>query len=288
MPQLRSSAIVQDVARATAYASGRLSAGLRMQPEFLIVGAQRCGTTSMYKTLSQHPAVLPAVLRKGIHYFDTDYRRGPLWYRAHFPLEASARRRQRATGVRPITGESSPYYLFHPLAATRIARDLPDARLVVLLRDPVERAYSAHTHESARGFETESFERALELEPERLAGEAERLAGDPTYASLHHQHHAYLTRGQYSEQLERLALAVGRERIFVVDSQQFFESPAELYTDLLGFLGLPPWDGTTFDQHNARPRSPMDDALRSRLQSHFEPYDEQLAHWLGHPPSWRR
>ena len=287
MASLRSSARAQSVVRTASYAVGRATASLRMRPDFLIVGAQRCGTTSMYKTLSQHPGVLPAVNRKGIHYFDTDYQRGPLWYQAHFPLEATARKQQHRLGLRPITGESSPYYMFHPLAAQRIARDLPDVRLVVMLRDPVERSYSAHAHETARGYETESFERALELEPERLEGQAALLAADPTYASHQHQHNAYLTRGQYCEQLQHLAQAVGRDRMYVVDSQHFFETPERSYDDLLRFLGLPAWPATTFEQHNARPRSPMSIALRERLLTHFEPYDEQLTQWLGHPPSWR-
>ena len=284
---LKSSPTAQRVARESAYATGRVTASLRMLPQFLIVGAQRCGTTSMYKTLSQHPGVLPAVLRKGIHYFDTDYQRGERWYRAHFALESSARRRERRTGLRPITGESSPYYLFHPLAPARIAADLPGVRLIVLLRDPVERAYSAHTHETARGYETESFERALALEDERLAGEEDKLRADPTYSSFHHQHHGYLTRGRYSEQLDRLAAAVGRDRVHVVDSQRFFEQPEESYAAVLDFLGLPPWAATTFEQHNARPRSPMADSLRAELSEHFEPYDAQLTEWIGHPPSWR-
>src|SRR5206468_1882749 len=119
----------------------------------------------------QHPAVLAPALQKGIHYFDKHYDRGSWWYRSHFPLRLTAGRREGRVGVVPLTGESSPYYMFHPLAATRIAADLPGVRLVVLVRDPVERAFSAYTHERARGYETETFERALELEPQRLAGE---------------------------------------------------------------------------------------------------------------------
>src|SRR5664279_6106874 len=138
---------VQHAGQSLMLCLGRLTASLRMSPGFLICGAQRCGTTSMYRTLSQHPAVLKAVLHKGVHYFDTGYLNGRGWYQAHFPLQPAARRVQHQTGIEPMTFESSPYYLFHPLAAERIARDLPGVRIIVLLRDPVERAYSAYTHE---------------------------------------------------------------------------------------------------------------------------------------------
>lgn len=273
--------------RATTRSTGRLTSGARMTPDFLIVGSQRCGTTSMFKTLGQHPAVLPAVLHKGVHYFDKHYGHGMAWYRGHFPLLTSAWRTERRTGVRPVTGESSPYYMFHPLAGQRIANDLPGVRLLVLLRDPVERAYSAYTHERARGYESENFERALELEPERVAGEYNRMVADPSYDSFHLQHNAYLTRGWYVEQLARLEQLVGRERIHVVDSQQFFTDPAPVYAGVLDFLGLPPHPDTRFEHHNARPRSPLSPALRERLESHFEPFDERLGRWMGQPPRWR-
>ncbi len=279
---------LQELARATARTAGRLTAPARMTPSFLIVGAQRCGTTSMYKTLSQHPMVLPAVLHKGAHYFDTGYAHGPAWYRGHFPLQASARRAAPARGRLPITGESSPYYMFHPLAGQRIAGDLPGVKLLVLLRDPVERAYSAYTHETARGFETEPFERAMELEPIRLAGEEAKLIADPAYQSHSHQHHAYVTRGRYADQLRRLEALFGRDRIHVVDSQRFFTDPEPVFAEVADFLGIGPASGIGFEKHNARPRAPMPDSVRAKLEHQLADSDAELETWLGAPPSWRR
>lgn len=279
---------LQRLGQSSSVMFGQATGPLRMTPGFLICGAQRCGTTSMYRTLSQHPSILKAVLHKGVHYFDTDYRRGPNWYRAHFPLRASAARVKRATGDAPMTFESSPYYLFHPLAQERIAKDLPGVRVIVLLRDPVERAYSAHTHESARGYETEPFERALELEDERLAGEAERIVADPTYNSFSHQHHGYLHRGRYIEQVRRMESAIGRDRMHVVDAEDFFTDPKPVWTEVVRFLGLPDSPVPVFEQHNARPRSPMSDSLRVKLVERFDEDDAALAAWWGQTPSWRR
>lgn len=269
-------------------AVGRVTSSARTLPSFLIVGAQRCGTTSMYRTLAQHPAALKPVRQKGVHFFDTDYGKGMAWYRAHFPLELTARAVQKSTGVRPLAYESSPYYMFHPLAGLRIATELPDVKLLILLRDPVERSYSAYTHESARGYETEPFEAALELEAERLRGEAERLTADPTYYSYAHQHNAYRTRGQYVDQLERLEGVFGRERMHVVDSQDFFERPEAVYAGVLDFVGLPDLQTPVFERHNARPRSQMSPSVQAELEQHFEPYDQRLGEWLGTVPSWRR
>ena len=270
-------------------AFGRASAGARVLPSFLVVGAQRAGTTSLYRTLQAHPAVLRPNLRKGVHYFDTGYAHGPRWYRGHFPLKVTAARASRAAGTPAQAFEGSPYYMFHPLAGERIARDLPGVKLVALLRDPVERAYSAHAHEHARGYETETFERALELEPQRLAGADEWLRqGGPRARHHAHQHQAYLARGQYVDQLERLEAAVGRDRLHVVDADDLFADPDPVVADLLAFLGLPWVPGLAYAKHNARPRTSMDPALRVRLEEHFAPYDERLAAWLGRTPSWRR
>ena len=285
--RLRRSPAVAKTAQAVSVRLGQATSRWRMRPGFLIIGGQRCGTTSMYRTLAQHPSVLKAVLHKGVHYFDTDYAKGMAWYLGHFPLRRTAAAVQRRTGTMPLTFESSPYYMFHPLAAERIAADLPDVKVIILLRDPVERAYSAHAHELARGFEDQDFETALSLEESRLAGEAERLVADPAYYSHSHQHHGYLQRGRYIEHLERLEKVFGRDRMHVVDSQRFFTEPEPVYDDVLTFLGLPNSGYPTFERHNARPRSPMDPALRARLEEHFAPYDERLVAWLGHPVSWR-
>jgi hypothetical protein len=278
--------LARRTARRVSDATLELTGPARVRPDFLIVGAQRCGTTSMFKTLMQHPDVLRPFLRKGVHYFDKSYTRGERWYRGHFPLAAT--RRLHGGGSVVLTGESSPYYMFHPLARQRLAADLPKVRLIVLLRDPVTRAYSAHSHESARGFEDLSFEDALAAEPERLRGERERLMAEPGYDSFHWQHHAYVTRGQYVEQVTALEQLVGRDRMCVVDSGDFFADPEPVFEEVRQFLDLAPCADIVFEQHNARQRSPLDDDLRLKLEEHYTPYDEELERWWGHTPSWRR
>ena len=260
---------------------GAVTAPARALPDFLICGAQRSGTTSLYKALCQNPGAVGPVLRKGVHYFDTGYHRGVSWYRSHFPLRAPL------WGRSPLqVFESSPYYLFHPLAAGRIARDLPGVRVVVILRDPVERAYSAHAHETARGFETEPFARAVELEESRLAGEEERLTADPGYASHSHQHHGYIARGHYVDQLERLEKHLGRNRMYVADHAELFDGTTRELRRIEDFLGLPPGPDRVPARHNARRRAEMPRGLRAELTARFAQSDQRLARWWGRTPSW--
>lgn len=278
---------LQPFVRNAMSATATATAPLRMTPDFLIVGGQRCGTTSLFKTLAQHPSVARPLAFKGIHYFDMHFDNSFRWYRGHFPVSLTSRLR-RLGKPRPVTGESSPFYGFHPLAPQRIAEALPDIRLIMLLRDPVERAYSAHSHERARGFESETFERALELEDERTAGERDKMIADPSYVSFHVQHHSYLARGRYIEQIEALEAAVGRDRLHVVDSHEFFTQPEESFAEVLRFLDLPQHDGIRYERHNARERNPMRSDMQTRLLAKFDESDARLTTWWGRALSWRQ
>ncbi|MCW2775638.1 MAG: sulfotransferase [Nocardioides sp.] len=266
---------------------GRATAQRRALPSLLLIGGQRCGTTSLYQALAQQPHLFRPVWRKGVHYFDVAYDRGPDWYRSHFPRKSVLSRAAARHHTEAMCFESSPYYMFHPLAAHRIRSTLGAVRVVVLVRDPVERAYSAHAHELARGYETLPFEEALAAEDGRLRGEADQMVADPTYHSHAHRHQAYRTRGEYAPQLERLAGILGRDQIKVIDSHRFFREPEPVYADLLGWLGTRMVVDPEFERHNARPRLPLSDGVRLDLSAHFAPYDDQLGEWLGHTPSWR-
>ena len=264
------------------------TARLRLEPGFILIGAQRCGTTSLFRALRAHPQLVRPLFHKGVNYFDLNYYRGAAWYRSHFPVAEIARRKVARYGGAPVAFEASGYYLYHPFALQRLAKDLPGIMLVAMVRNPVERAYSAYKHEYARGFEKESFERALELEDERLVGEIERMRDDPTYESFSHRHHSYRHRGQYAEQFERAFALFPRDHVYVIDSEAFFKQPVEEYRRLLEFLGLHPYEFRGFAQHNARPGTPMEPRTRRLLEEHYAPHDDRLAGLLGRPLHWSR
>lgn len=276
------------VVRSMYYRMGQATSGRRMLPSFIMIGGQRCGTTTLFKHLAEHPQVLRPGIEKGLDYFSLHYDKDLQWYRGNFPVQSVAELRTRRWGS-PAAFEACTYYMFHPFAIERLAADLPDIRLVAMLRDPVERAFSAYKHEHARGFDTAaSFEEALDLEDERLEGELEKMAADVAYESHAHRHHAYLRRSQYAEQLERVFQHFPREQVHVLDSETFFEDPHGEYRKVTDFLGLAEWTPDVIAQHNARPSLPLSVDLRRRLDAHFVPHDEALATLLGRVPGWRR
>jgi Sulfotransferase domain len=262
------------------------TAAMRPQPEFLMIGVSRCGTTSMFEALSAHPQTVRPVRNKGIYYFDLNYHHGQAWYRGHWPITRSVRRRT-ADGGGLVAFEASGYYIFHPSALSRVARDLPAVKLLVMLRDPVERAYSAYKHEYAGGFErVETFEEALELEDERLAGESERMRLDPRYESFSHRHHAYRHRGHYAEQLERVFALFPRTQVHIVQSEGYFGQSAQEYHRVLEFLGVKPFEPPSFTRPKAHPSQPMAASTRAKLRRYYAPHDERLAKLLDRPLLW--
>jgi Sulfotransferase domain len=277
---------LQDLGRDGYVRLGAATASLRMRPNFILIGAQRCGSTSLFRALMAHPQVLRPAFHKGVNYFDLNYYRGERWYRGHFPLTGPAHRKTDRHGG-PAVFEASGYYFYHPFALERLARDLPDVKLVALMREPTERAFSAYKHEHARGFETESFERALELEDERLSGEIEKMRDDPAYESLSHRHHSYRHRGNYAEQLERVFKLFPREQVHIIGSEAFFREPAAQYQPLLAFLGLRPFQPASFGQYNGHRSEPMPPGIRRWLEDYYVPHNERLAGLLDQPVPWQ-
>jgi len=200
----RSSALVEQVWRSVTWRLGRAvapfapaarraTARARLRPNFLVIGAQKGGTTALYRYLREHPAVLCAT-PKEVHYFNVEYQRSPGWYLAHFPLTTRGAAVRRRLGVRPAVGEVTPAYLFHPRVPERVHAFDPGLKLVAVLRDPVERAYSQYQMQLRGGTETRSFEYALEREVEEWPRELERLLADPTYVSPSGLQRSYVAR----------------------------------------------------------------------------------------------
>jgi len=264
------------VRRQAAHTLRRASVSRRELPDFLIVGTQKGGTTSLHEYLAEHPRVSPPVTKE-VHYFDHAHHRGDEWYRAHF-----------RTTTRPdeISGESTPYYLFHPLVPELVARDLPDSKLIVILRNPIDRAFSHHNHEQALGYEELAFEEAIAREPERLEGEEERILDDPRYRSFSHQHHSYLSRSRYADQLEQWFRHTDRDRLLILSSEDLFEDPRTVIAATQRFLGLEQNTPRDLTARNARSYSPIDDDLRAHLSREIESDNQRLYELVGRDFGW--
>jgi hypothetical protein len=258
------------------------TAPVRTLPDFVIIGAQKCGTSFLYRLLVQHPRVKPA-FAKEVHYFDLNFRRGDNWYRSHFPLQA-------LNGRKYITGEASPYYLFHPHAPRRAATVIPDVKLIVLLRNPVDRAYSHYQHQVKRGkgeaHETLTFEEAIEAEERVLPAEVSKMLQDEYYESSSHRTRSYLRRGIYIDQLLAWSSYFQREQMLILKSEDLFDDTTRVLERILGLLDLSHWTPETYSIPNKREYTGVSPLIRRRLDEYYKPHNERLYEYLGVDLHW--
>lgn len=266
------------------------------QPDFIIIGVQKCGTTSLYSYLNHHPQVVHPE-KKELHFFDLNFHKGVDWYREQFPTFAKYVSPQSEQAIANeggnfingfMTGESSPYYIFHPLVPQRIYQLFPQVKLIVLLRDPIARAISHYNHEVRLGAEYLSFEEAIALEEFRLKGETEKILDRETYYSFNHQHYSYLSRGAYIEQLTTWMTLFPREQFLILKSEAFYDNPAVIVNEVFEFLNLPSHKLSKYDKLNAGyyPEMEINEATQRQLEAYFQPYNQKLEEYLGKNFDW--
>ncbi len=236
------------------------TASVRQLPEFLIIGGIRCGTTSMVKYLGDHPAVGIPPDGRELHFFDRHFDRGPTWYRSWFPHNGSTKN---------TSGESSPTYLMEPVVPERVANLLPDVRLIVLLRDPVERAASHFSLRRGKGSEPEATLAAALKDEERRLEESVRHSGKDRKIEC------YFEQGSYVIGLRSWAQHFSKDQMLILNSADLFTDPGAVYDRTLSFLGLGP-HRPDFVVHNSAPRLDLDDDTIADLRERYRPLNSEL------------
>ncbi len=261
----------------------RATASRRVLPDFVIAGAARCGTTSLYRYLVEHPLVVAAQIKE-VHFVDRQHNldKGERWYRSWFPTRSALGDAARRQGVdRAICGESTPNYFAHPEGASRLQAVVPGARIVVLLREPIDRVWSQYRWQRWWGGETLDLADALHAEAERAGDGFEMMRADRSTRNRFISH-GYLARSRYADQLEWWLDAFPVEQLLVLRSEDLFADPAAVLDRTFDFLGLPPFDQSTYDVQNVGAGDGSSDGaivgeLRSWLDDHFAEPNRRLA-----------
>lgn len=240
---------------------------------FIIIGSTRCGTTSLYNYLGSHPdiALARGKGRREVHFFDYKhhYEQGIDWYRSQFKSGQ-------------VTGETSPTMLQHWLAPERLRRYMPDCRLIVLLRNPIDRAYSNYHLAKRKGRATRSFERMTHEENQHLAWELEtpRFWQDHFYLSEHHLC-GFLERGMYAKHLNHWFESFPREQFLIIKSEAFFTRPDVVVRTAWDWLEVKLWTMPIFKQWQKAQYPSMQPKTRIRLEKHFEQPNAELKEITG-------
>ncbi len=262
------------------------SASIRMLPHFIVAGVPKCGTTALYYYLLSHPQVARPSQNE-IGFFTENYQRGPNWYRAHFPT--TILKAWRNSDKEIITGEHTPSYVLHPLAAKRMADTVPHVRLIILLRDPVDRAYSHYQHEFRTGHESLDFPNAIRAEPQRTANEIDRMRLEPGYRSPEYIRHAYVDQGKYQPKLEPIFRYFNRNQVMIIKAETLFARTQDVFDSVLDFLSLDPFKLNKIERVNSGEYLPLravDPVLDGELREYFGPSNKSLYSLLGVDYGW--
>jgi len=262
---------------------------LHVLPDYLILGAQKSGTNSLYWYLLQHPSVDPAITKE-IRFFDKYYDRGLNWYSVCFPFKFHKFFAKNLQGKNFITGEATERYLDHPLSPQRVKKNLPNAKFIILLRNPIDRAYSHYNMRFNARKEILSFEDAIEQEIERTQGEFKKMQNDENYYSRDYFHHSYLDRGIYVKKIKRWMDVFPKEQFLIIQSEEFLKHKSEFYNNVLKFLNLTPWELSDYKEIGlAKYKQPkMREDTRKKLVEFFKPHNKKLYEFLGRNFDWDR
>jgi hypothetical protein len=245
-------------------------------PNFLIAGGQRCSSTWLWTLCNQHPDIFMAQAWKPEPKFFSSaaYFRGLDYYSQTFFAGARGE---------PAIGEKSVTYLDHPGAPAWIYNDLPDVRLVFLLRDPVERAFSHYRYSRHNCLETLSFRDALINEPWRARRTPAPLVTARPWA--------YVDRSCYAKHLTRFFDLFPRQNIRVIFSEEMHANPSAVSAQLFEFLGVPPLSVAVAlpDSVNRVPSSNIEPEVREYLVAALSGQMDSLEALVGRevPTSWR-
>ena len=238
-------------------------------PSFIIIGSQRCGTTSLYTYLAQHPQILTPI-KKEMDFFSWHFERGIDWYLAHFPPIPE--------GEQFLTGEASPSYFDSLEAPERLYSAFPEVKLVVLLRNPVDRAISQFYRLADLNWEGRSLDRAIN-------DEIARLAQNPAYI-IGEEPGNYLARGRYIEFMKNWLAFFPKAQLLVLKSEDFYAGAAATVRQVLEFLDLPEYQLPEYQNANPGSYQAINDSMRDWLSDYFRPYNQQLEDYLETKFNW--
>lgn len=252
----------------------------RMTPSYFIIGGMRCGTTSLNVFMRDHPNIRFATKIREFHYFDSYRIQSEKEYRQNFLPLSEARRLEAEVGP-IITGDCTPSAIIHPWAPQRVRAFRPDAKIIALLRDPIDRAVSQHRRATERGRERLPIREAFLREPERLHGEFEKLLADPAHPWEPYGRYSFLARGRYHEQLERWLAVFPDHQFLFIRSEAMFRDPAPILRAVCDFVGIDPIGIDAYEHKNANVSRPVDPDLREMLADTFREPNRRLAELLG-------
>jgi len=253
-----------------------ITASSRVLPDFIIIGTVRSGSTSLYYNICEHPSVLPAAYDE-IGFFDSNYHLGINWYRSMFPKQKEIDELKKDTGF-AITGEDTPFYFWKKETAERISDIMPNSKLIVIFRNPIDRAYSNYNLGIRKKTEKLSFEDAINEEMNFLEKHSFRESAD--------RRRSYLSKGFYENQIKIWFDIFPREQIHILSTEDMQKDPEKTLLKIFKFLKIPSYSLKNPQKQKSAEYKKMDDKTREKLLNFYKPYNEKFFQTIQERFDW--
>jgi len=260
-----------------------ITSPFRVLPDFLVIGVGRSGTTSLYYYLDQHPSIVKSSYDE-IGFFDDNFHLGLSWYRSMFPTIFTRFLTKLKTKYF-MTYEVTPWYVRRPWTARRIKKIFPNIKLIIVLRNPVDRTYS-HYYLSTQNDEKRDFTAVIKEDMKNIS-QWNITEKNDSYFSNQVQN-SKLARGFYYEQVIPWFELFSKEQIMIISSEDLASKTQSTLREIFSFLGLPMYDIKNTEKVNVSKYSKMDQETRNLLIDFFRPYNEKLFEYLNREFDWNK
>ncbi|MDC0205082.1 sulfotransferase domain-containing protein [Nitrosopumilus sp.] len=255
-----------------------ITAKSRVLPDFLIIGSVRSGTTSLYYDICQHPSIEKAAYDE-IGYFDDNYHLGENWYRSFFPTKNKMQKIKQNTR-KAITGEDTPFYIWNEIASKRIKKDLPGVKLIVILRNPVERAYSNYFLGVREGNEINNFDQAIKEDIKLIENKTPEKLENYDYKR------SYIAKGFYAKQLKKWLKNFQKDQIYIISTEELEKNPKVVLNNIFQFLKLSDFSINQINQYKKSKYPEINYDIKKKLNDYFEPHNEELFKLINKKFDW--
>ena len=260
-----------------------LTSGFRVLPKFFVIGGVRCGTTSLYHYLGQHNCMKQAVYDE-LGYFDDNFHLGLNWYRSLFPTKFIQKKIETQYG-KFLTYDVTPFYIYNPLVIERIFKFMSDAKIIAVLRNPIDRAYSNFNDRLQQLNDTKTtFEDAINKEMDIIEKKGKDIQDDEFLVNTFYE--LDLARGFYAEQLRGWFDKFPKKNMLLIPSEDLSTNTNDTLSRIFEFLQIPKQEISDLTKQNKIKYPKMKDTTREILINFFRPHNEELFNMIGKRFKW--
>ena len=255
-----------------------ITSPFRTIPNFIVIGVKRCGTTTLYEQLSEHPCIEKSS-HDNLGFFNNNFELGINWYKSHFVTNLRKREIERKYG-QFATYDVTSSYIQKKKTAENIFKTLPNVKLIIILRNPTDRAYSEYNQNIIDENESREFIDLIKQEIKEIQN-MENIEFSSDKINL-------VKKGMYEKQISPWLEIFDRKQILIITTEEFGEKTTETYDKIFRFLELPEYKIKNKERHRKGAYKEMNVKTRKILDDFYEPYNKELFQKIEETFQWKK